>query len=67
MVYSLALSPNEPNRAPPDPCHLEVPSGASKIIYEPMVRLTQTEDLSCTNSNTVTKHIEMRFHMTHVT
>jgi hypothetical protein len=41
--------------------------GASKTICEPMVRLTQTEHLSCTNANTVSKQIETRFHMTHVT
>jgi hypothetical protein len=63
----LALSLNGPNRAPPDPHHQEVPSGASKIIYEPMVRLTQTEHLSCTDSNTVSKQIDTRFHRTHVT
>jgi hypothetical protein len=42
-------------------------AGASKTIYEPMVRLMQTEHLSCTDANTVSKQIEMRFHMTHVT
>jgi hypothetical protein len=42
-------------------------TGASKPIYEPMVRLTQTEHLSCTDANTVSKQIETRFHMTHVT
>jgi hypothetical protein len=67
LVSRLALYPNGPNRAPPDPHHLEVLSGASKMIYEPMVCLTQTEHLSCTNANTVSKHIETRFHMTHVT
>jgi hypothetical protein len=41
--------------------------GASKTIYEFMVRLTQTEHLSCTDANTVSKQIEIRFHMTHVT
>jgi hypothetical protein len=51
----LALSPNRPSRAPPDPRHLEVPSGASKTFYGPMVRLTQTEHLSCTDANTVSK------------
>jgi hypothetical protein len=67
LALRLALSPNRPNRAPPDPRHLGVPSGASKMIYEPMVHLTQTEHLSCTNANTVSKHIETRFHMTHLT
>jgi hypothetical protein len=30
-------------------------AGASKTIYEPMVRLTQTEHLSCIDANTVSK------------
>ena len=30
------------NESPHDPRHLEVPSGASKMISEPMVRSTQT-------------------------
>jgi hypothetical protein len=52
---------------PLEPRHLGVPSGAAKMIYEPMVRLTQTEHLSCPDANIVSKWIEMRFHMTHVT
>jgi hypothetical protein len=52
-------------RAPLDTHHLGLPSGASKTIYDPMVRLRQTEHLSCTDANTVSKQIEMRFHMTH--
>jgi hypothetical protein len=67
LASRLALSPNGPNRAPPDPCHLGVPLGASKTRYEPMVCLTPTEHLSCTDTNTISKHIETRFHMTHVT
>jgi hypothetical protein len=67
LASRFALSPNVPNRAPPDPRHLGVPSGVSKTIYETMVRLTQSEHLSCTDANTVSKQIEMRFHMTHVT
>jgi hypothetical protein len=103
LASRLALSPNRPNRAPPDPRHLGVPLGASKTIYEPMVRsvqtvhlssikisttrpsspmstlassktiyepivrLTQTEHLSFIDANTVSKQIETRFHMTHVT
>jgi hypothetical protein len=66
LVSSLALSPNGPNRAPPDPRHLGVPSGAYKKIYEPMVRLTQIEHLSWTDPNIVSKQIETRFHKTHV-
>jgi hypothetical protein len=40
LVSRLALFPNGPNKAPLDPRHLGVPSGVSKMIYEPMVRLT---------------------------
>jgi hypothetical protein len=63
----VALSSNGPNKAPPDPRQMGVPSGASKTIDEPMVRLTQTEQISCTDANTISKQIETRFHMTHNT
>jgi hypothetical protein len=53
LVSRLALSPNGPNRAPPDPRHLGVPSSASKMMYEPIVHLTQIEHLSWTDANTV--------------
>jgi hypothetical protein len=66
LVSRLALSPNGSNRAPPDPRHLGVPSGASKLIYDPMVRLTQIVQLSCTDANTISKQIETRFHKTDV-
>jgi hypothetical protein len=67
LASRLALSPNGPNRAPTDPCHLGVQSGVSKMSYEPMVRMTQTNHLSCTDAITVSKHIKMIFHMTNVT
>jgi hypothetical protein len=67
LASRIALSLNRPNRARLDPRHLGVPSGASKTIYEPMVRLTQPEHLSCIDTDTVSKQIETRFHMTHVT
>jgi hypothetical protein len=66
LVSRLALSPNGPNRAPPDPRHLGVPSCASKMVYEPMVRLTQIEHLSWTDANNVSKQIRTRFHKTHI-
>jgi hypothetical protein len=50
-----------------DPRHLEVPSGASKMISKAMVRLVQTVDLSSTETNTISKSVETRFYMTHVT
>jgi hypothetical protein len=59
------------NKIPFDPCHLRVPSGASKMVSQPMVRKAQTVQLSSisewTNTNTVSKRSEMRFHMTHDT
>jgi hypothetical protein len=51
----VALSSNGLNRAPPDPHHLGVPSGASEMIYEPMVLLMQTEHLSCTDAKSISK------------
>ena len=41
--------------------------GASKMISKPMVCLAQTMHLSCTDTNTISKEKEVRFHMTHVT
>jgi hypothetical protein len=55
------------NELPFEPRHLGVPSGASKMIYESVVRLAKTVHLSCTETNTVSKQTEMRFYMTHVT
>ena len=53
------------NKLPFDPRHLGVPLGRSKMIFEPMVRLAETVHLSSTNTNTISKRIETRFHMTH--
>jgi hypothetical protein len=48
----------------PDLRLLGVPSEASKMIFEPMVRLVQTVHLSCTNTNIISKQKEASFHMT---
>ena len=48
LALTLTTSPNGPNEIPHDPRHLGVPSGASKTIAEPMVRLAQTVRLSYT-------------------
>jgi hypothetical protein len=50
-----------------DPHHLEVPSGASKMISETTVRSTQTMHLSWIKSSTVSKLTEMTFHLSLVT
>jgi hypothetical protein len=55
------------NELPFEPRHLGVPSSASKMISKPMVHLAQTVHLSCTETNTISKHTETRFYMIHVT
>ena len=55
------------NELPLEPRHLVVPSGASKMISESMVHLALTVHLSCTDTNTISKDKEVRFHMTYVT
>jgi hypothetical protein len=50
-----------------DPCHLGVQLVASKMVFEAMIRLVQTIDLSCIDTNTISKRTETRFYMTHVT
>jgi hypothetical protein len=50
-----------------DPRRLGVPSGASKMIYEAMVHLVPTVDLSCTQTNTTSKQTEMSFHLSLIT
>jgi hypothetical protein len=55
------------NEIPHDPCTIGVPSGASKTIFEPMVRSTQTEQLSCIKIHTISKRTEMTFHLCLVT
>ena len=43
------------NEIPHDPRHLGVPSGASKMIYEPMVCLAQTMHLSYVKISAISK------------
>jgi len=43
------------NELPLEPRHVGVPSGASKMISEPMVRLAQIMHLSYPDTNTVYK------------
>jgi hypothetical protein len=62
--YYLQIDRNE---HPLETYHLRVLSGMLNIISEPTVRLAQTVHLSYTDTNTVSKHTEMRSHMTHVT
>ena len=55
LTLTLTPSPNGPNEIPHDPPHLGVPSGASKTVSEPMLRLAQTVHLSYINTNTISK------------
>jgi hypothetical protein len=50
-----------------EPLHLAAPSRASKMIFEPVVHSAQTVHQPFTDTNTISKWTEMRFHMTHVT
>ena len=59
------LVPTDRNEIPLDPRHLGVPSGASKMISEPMVCSAQTVPLSCTDTGS--QRTETRLHTTHVT
>jgi hypothetical protein len=55
------------NVLPLEPRHLEVSSGASKMISEPMLCSAQTMHLSFTDANSVSNWTNTRFHMAHVT
>jgi hypothetical protein len=50
-----------------DPRHLVVPSGASKMISETVVRLAETLHLSCTETNIISKWTETSFHLSLIT
>jgi hypothetical protein len=52
---------------PLEPRHLVVPTGVSKMIFETMTCLAQTVDVSCTDTNTVSKWTKTRFYLTHIT
>jgi hypothetical protein len=45
------------NEIPHDPCHLGVPSGASKMISDPLVRSAQTMHLSCIKISTISNEL----------
>jgi hypothetical protein len=55
------------NEIPHDPHHLGVPSGASKMISEPMVCSAQTVHLSCIKISTVYKQTQSSFHLSLIT
>jgi hypothetical protein len=49
-----------------DPCHLEVPSGASKTISKPKLHPTQTVHLSSIKISTVSKRTELSLEPHHL-
>jgi hypothetical protein len=53
------------NKLPLEPCHLGVSSVASKMISEPMVCSAKIVHLYRTDTNTISKRTETRFHLTH--
>jgi hypothetical protein len=57
----------ERNKLPVEPRHLGVPSGVCKVISVPMVCVAQTVHLSLSDTKTISKWTENRFHMTCVT
>ena len=52
---------------PQDPRHLGVQSDASKMIFEPMVRLAQTVHPSCVKISTIYKRTKTSFQLSLVT
>ena len=60
------VSKQKESEIPRDPCHLGVPSGVSKMIVEPMVRSTQTVQLSCIKISTVSKWREIPHDQRHL-
>jgi hypothetical protein len=55
------------NEIPHDTCHLGVPSGASKTIYETVVHLAKTVHLSYVKISTIFEQTELSLHLSLVT
>jgi hypothetical protein len=62
LAPTLALSPYGP-KIPHDPRQLGVPSCATKMIFEPMVRSAQNMHLSCNKISTTSKQTETSFYL----
>jgi hypothetical protein len=67
LAPTLKLSPNGPKRDSTCPHHLGLPSGASKIIPEPMVRSAQIMHPSCVKISTISKRNETSTHLNLIT
>jgi hypothetical protein len=57
----------ERNELPLDARHLGVPSGAPKMVFEPIAYSVQNVHLSCVLINIISNETETSFHLTHVT
>jgi hypothetical protein len=54
------------NEHPLELRHVGVPSGASKMISEPMVRSAQSMNLSYVKISTISKRTESSFHLSFI-
>jgi hypothetical protein len=63
LATTLTLCPNGPKHDSTWPTHQGVPSGASKMISEPMVWSAQTVHLCCVNTSTISKRTESSIHL----
>ena len=63
LELKLTLSPNRPKRDSIWHSHLRVLSGASKLIYEHMVRSMQIVHLSCIKISSISKQTKPSFHL----
>jgi hypothetical protein len=66
LAPRLTLSPNGLNKLPLSIYYLGVPSSLPKVISMPGVHSSYTVHLSCTEISTISKWIEMSFHLIHV-
>jgi hypothetical protein len=67
LVSGLVICPNGPNRDFIWASSPRTTIRCAKNDFWALVCLMQTEHLSCTDTNTVSKQIETRFHLTHIT
>jgi hypothetical protein len=55
------------NEIPHDQRHIGDSSDVSKMIFEPLVRLTQTVQLPCVKVSTISKRTETSIHLSFLT
>jgi hypothetical protein len=54
------------NEIPHDQCHIGDPSGASKMISDPMLHSAQIVHLSCVNISTISKQTKTSIHLSFI-